>query len=140
MSAPTALDAVLRLAAVTTAPGGGNPSGVVLAERVGTGRFVFATAVGPVVIDTTDSPDGVVASFTSVEPVVCALPDEVLGLLLAVLGLHRDDLDPALPPRQAFAGNTHPVIGLRDPDVFDRIVVDPDPLRELMDAQGWTGP
>lgn len=202
VTTPTPSDDVLRLAAFTTDPAGGNPAGVVLdaagwsdermqavaravgyaetafvvreplerrgvrslairyfspaaevpfcghatvatavalAERLGVGSFAFETAVGPVLIDTNDSPDGVVASFTSVEPSVRELPGGVLDALLGVLGLGRGDLDPALPPRQAFVGNTHPVIGLRDLEVFDAFVVDPGPLRRLMDAQGWRG-
>ncbi|WP_240674852.1 PhzF family phenazine biosynthesis protein [Cellulomonas endophytica] len=202
MTTTTDLDEVLRLAAFTTDPAGGNPAGVVLdatgwgearmqevatavdyaetafvvrppqtvdgerrlairyfspvaevpfcghatvatavalAERDGTGPLLFETPVGPVRLETEASPDGVVASFTSVEPRVDEVPAAALDAVLQVLSLSHEDLDPALPPRLAFAGNTHPVLALADAAVFDGFVVDPAPLRALMDEQGWRG-
>ncbi|WP_353808551.1 PhzF family phenazine biosynthesis protein [Agromyces sp. SYSU T00194] len=110
---------------------------VALAERRGPGRLTFATPVGDVVIDTAAGAHGVEASFTSVEPAVEPLDPEVLRELLAVLGLDAADLDDALPPRIAFAGNRHPIVAVADVAALDRVAFDPAALRRLMDAQGW---
>lgn len=112
---------------------------VVLAERDGTGTFLFETPVGPVPIETSTEQGATVAAFTSVEPAVSPLPDEVLGDLLGLLGLARADLDPAYPPRIAFAGNRHPVLVLADRARFDGFAFDPGAVRELMDAEDWAG-
>lgn len=112
---------------------------VALAARRGPGDLVFRTPVGPVTI-VTRAADGVVtASFTSVEPRVDDLPDDVLDALLGLLGLTRTDVDPAYPPRAAYAGNVHPVLVLRDAATFDGFVFDPAAVRTLMDREGWTG-
>jgi PhzF family phenazine biosynthesis protein len=113
---------------------------VALAEARGPGAFRFETAVGPVVIDTTSDGGGVIrAAFTSVEPRVRALDAAVADDLLGLLGLARDDVDPAWPIDEAFAGNWHPVVALRSRQVFDAFGFEPDALRRLMDRQGWAG-
>lgn len=110
---------------------------VALTERDGAGSFTFDTPVGAVVIETTGAGAGVTASFTGVEPQVSALDDDVLAELLGLLGLSRGDLDPAYPPRIAYAGNWHPVLVLADAAVFDSFGFDPEAVRRLMDGQGW---
>ncbi|WP_350349002.1 PhzF family phenazine biosynthesis protein [Agromyces sp. G08B096] len=109
---------------------------VVLAERAGAGELRFRTAVGDVVIETDAS---ATAAFTSVEPRVADLADDVLDRLLDLLGLDRADLDPRFPPRVAFAGNPHPVLVVADADRFDGFAFDPAAVRALMDAEGWPG-
>ncbi len=115
---------------------------VALADERGTGAFRFETAVGPVVIETTQEAvaggeDVLRASFTSVEPRTRPLADAVE--LLDLLGLDRDDLDPAWPLAEAFAGNWHPVVAVRSLAVFDSFGFDPGAVRRLMDRQGWSG-
>lgn len=113
---------------------------VVLAERDGAGPLDFVTPVGDVHLETTVDADGTVrAAFTSVEPRVEALQPLTRARLLHLLGLEKDDLDPALPPQVAFAGNRHPVLVLQDAGVFDAFSFDPAQLRILMDEQGWAG-
>lgn len=127
---------------------------VALAERRGVGAFTLDTAVGPVVIATArgggragvgtasgaDADAGpVTASFTSVVPVVRDLDPAVADRLLALLGLTRADLDDRRPLRESFAGNRHPIVAVREPDVFDGFGFDPAALRALMDEQGWAG-
>jgi PhzF family phenazine biosynthesis protein len=112
---------------------------VVLAGLVGTGPMRFTTAVGPFDVDTWTGADGVVAAFTSVDPVVGPIDATVLDRLLAVLGLQRDDLAPDHPPRLSSTGNTHPVLVPADAAVFDRLAFDPTDLRALMVEQGWLG-
>ncbi|WP_350281230.1 PhzF family phenazine biosynthesis isomerase [Kribbella sp. HUAS MG21] len=79
---------------------------VALAERDGPGEIVFSTRAGivPVTVDAE-----LRATLTSVEPSVEDAGDisEVLGLL----GWAPEDLDPVLPPRIAYAGARHLVLG-----------------------------
>ena len=82
---------------------------------------------------------GLRAAFTSVEPRTRPLPAGAADDLLGLLGLDRDDLDPAWPLDEAFAGNWHPVVALASRRVFDAFSFDPGAVRELMDRQGWTG-
>ncbi len=112
---------------------------VVLAEREGPGTMVFETPVGDVSIVATTTATGVEVSFTSVEPTVRTLDPEVLARTLGLLSLRADDLDPAYPPRESFAGNWHPMLVLRDPEIFHQFRFAPAPVADLMRAQGWTG-
>jgi PhzF family phenazine biosynthesis protein len=117
---------------------------VALADERGTGAFRFETAVGPVVIETTQEAVAggereLRASFTSVEPRTRPLADAVADELLDLLALDRDDLDPAWSLAEAFAGNWHPVVAVRSLAVFDSFGFDPGAVRELMDRQGWSG-
>ncbi|WP_432520157.1 PhzF family phenazine biosynthesis protein [Kineococcus sp. SYSU DK006] len=110
---------------------------VALAERRGAGPFAFDTPVGPVAIDTALAGGRATASFTSVEPRVDPLAPEVVDAVLDLLGLARDDLDEALPPRTASAGNPHPLLFVREAAAFDAFTFDPAAARRLIDAQGW---
>ncbi len=111
---------------------------VALAERHGTGPLLFDTAVGDVAIETTKTANGeITASFTSVEPSVTPMDDDVVDRLLSLLALRRADLDPAYPPRLSFAGNVHPVLVVSSREAFDSFDFDPTQMRGLMDEQGW---
>jgi PhzF family phenazine biosynthesis protein len=112
---------------------------IALARRDGAGTTIFETPVGPISIVTTGVGDDITAAFTSVEPKLGGLSDEVLLTLLGQLGVTRDDLDPRFPPMLSFAGNWHPVLVFADRGVFDDFEFDPAAMRALMDAQGWTG-
>ncbi|GAA4381363.1 PhzF family phenazine biosynthesis protein [Agromyces bauzanensis] len=111
---------------------------VAIAEREGHGTIRFATPVGEVAIETSEADGAVRAAFTSVEPETAPLPDDVLESLLDLFGITRADLDGRHPPLLAYAGNRHPVLVLRDADVFDGFAFDPAAARALMDAQGWS--
>jgi PhzF family phenazine biosynthesis protein len=112
---------------------------VALARRDGLGTVVFETPVGAISIVTTDDAGEITAAFTSVEPKLGGITDEVLQTLLDQLGVTRDDLDPRFPPQLSFAGNWHPVLVFADRATFDGFTFEPAAMRELMDAQGWTG-
>lgn len=122
---------------------------VALAERRGGGRFTLETNVGPLVVETASDADAdadtnggtrsITASFTSVEPTERELDAEVADRLLSLLGLERSDLDERWPLRESFAGNRHPVVAVREQEVFDAFTFDPTALRTLMDEQGWAG-
>jgi len=112
---------------------------VLLAGGQGAGDFLFETMVGPVVISTEDAGGTVLASFTSVRPDIRDLTDDVRATLLGLLGLAETDLDERLPLQESFAGNWHPIVAVRDRQVFDSFTFDPAAVRRLMDRQQWTG-
>ena len=113
---------------------------VALAERDGVGEVVFDTDAGAVTLRSTAGGDGAVSvSFTSVEPQVRGLDGDVLDRLLGLLGIAPDDLDPRFPPREAFAGNRHPVLTIADRELFDQFRFAPAEVAALMREQGWRG-
>ncbi|MCL2490393.1 MAG: PhzF family phenazine biosynthesis protein [Propionibacteriaceae bacterium] len=112
---------------------------VCLASRLGPGPFVFTTPVGPLDLTTRLEDGQLLAGFTSVEPRVGDLDPAVLDELLGLLGLTFADLSAEYPPREAFAGNLHPLIVLESKATFDTFVFDSPALRALMDREGWQG-
>ncbi|WP_313955872.1 PhzF family phenazine biosynthesis protein [Microbacterium sp. 1.5R] len=112
---------------------------VALAERDGPGEVVFDTASGPIALRAHVADGEVAVSFTSVTPEVRDLDDDVLTRLLSLLGIDRDDLDPRFPPREAFAGNWHPVVTITAREVFDQFRFAPVEVAALMREQGWLG-
>jgi PhzF family phenazine biosynthesis protein len=87
---------------------------VALAERDGPGDVLLHTAAGPVAVRTdADDAGAVTATLTSVEPDVIEIEDDDVETALRLLGWSRDDLDPALPPRIAYAGARHLILAAR---------------------------
>ena len=76
------------------------------------------------------------ATLTSVAPHVEDAPG--LRDLLDAFGLADPDLDPALPPRVAFAGARHLVLGLRDRGTLAAMAYDFDHVLARMRAEDWT--
>jgi PhzF family phenazine biosynthesis protein len=114
-------------------------SGVALAQRRGEGTFLFRTKAGEVVVlARADAGGRLVATLTSVDPLLANLDGAVLDALLAALGYSPADLDPALPPRVAYAGAWHPVIALDNRARLAELAYDFDELKELMLERGWT--
>ena len=114
-------------------------SAVAWAERHGPGRLRLDTAAGAVDVVTTAADDGtVLATLTSVAPRTVDLADDDLAALLAALRWSHPDLDPALPPRVAYAGAWHPVLAAGTRDRLRALDYDVDALGALMDARGWT--
>ncbi|MEU0411957.1 PhzF family phenazine biosynthesis isomerase [Streptomyces griseorubiginosus] len=83
---------------------------VALAERIGPGELVFATPAGIVPVAVAEEGGTVRATLTSVEPHVEEVSDADLAEALAALDWPATDLDPAFPPRIAFAGARHLVL------------------------------
>ncbi|KPC87149.1 phenazine biosynthesis protein PhzF [Streptomyces sp. NRRL WC-3753] len=83
---------------------------VALAERTGPGELVFATRAGTVPVTVSEEDGTLRATLTSVEPHVEEVTDADLGEALAALDWPAADLDPAFPPRIAFAGARHLVL------------------------------
>jgi PhzF family phenazine biosynthesis protein len=190
MPPPSAEIEILRLAAFTDDPRGGNPAGVVLdaagleadqmqaiaarvgysetafvdgdavryfspaievpfcghatiatavalARRDGPGERVFRTAAGDVAILTRAAADGTLtATLTSVAPRVEDAGD--VAAALAALRWSEDDLDPALPPRVAFAGARHLVLAARTRARLAELSYDFDQLKDYMSARDLT--
>ncbi|MFG3001097.1 PhzF family phenazine biosynthesis protein [Streptomyces sp. NPDC048340] len=95
---------------------------VALGERIGPGELLFATRAGTVPVSVTgsatgsatgsqDGGSGLRATLTSVEPHVEAISDADLAEALAALDWPAADLDPGIPPRIAYAGARHLVLG-----------------------------
>jgi PhzF family phenazine biosynthesis protein len=112
---------------------------VALAERDGPGEVVFETRNGPVPVSSRlDDQGRITATLTSVAPRVEELADAELDEALAALGWAREDLDPDLPPRVAFAGASHLVIAAATRERLADLDYDFDRLGALMAARDWT--
>lgn len=83
---------------------------IALAERDGPGELVFSTAAGTVPVTVTREGDELRATLTSVEPHTTDVAADDLTEALAALDWPAADLDPALPPRIAYAGARHLVL------------------------------
>lgn len=81
-----------------------------LAERDGPGELEFATRAGTVPVTVTREGGELRATLTSVAPHVEDIAPDDLAEALAALNWPADSLDPALPPRIAYAGARHLVL------------------------------
>ncbi|KOX01101.1 phenazine biosynthesis protein PhzF [Streptomyces sp. NRRL B-1140] len=109
------------------------------AERHGTGRLLLRTPAGPVTVTTDRAADGnLVATLVSVAPRSVPLEEGDLAELLAILGWSADDLDPALPPRVAYAGAWHPVVAAASRERLADLDYDMAALTALMARRDWT--
>jgi PhzF family phenazine biosynthesis protein len=169
---------VLRLAAFTDDPAGGNPAGVVLdaggldaaaMQRIaaevgfsetafvdgdavrffspvaevpfcghatiatgvalGDGTHVLRTAAGEVPVVVRDG----VATLTSVAPSLHRVREDELAEALELLRWWPEDLDPALPPRIAYAGARHLVLAAATRERLDELDYEFDGLRAFME-------
>ncbi|RPF46289.1 PhzF family phenazine biosynthesis protein [Streptomyces sp. Ag109_G2-6] len=109
------------------------------AQRYGVGRLVLHIQAGPVPVTTSTGPDGaVVATLVSVAPRTAEIPEADLAELLAALRWSAADLDPALPPRAAYAGAWHPVIAAGSRERLSDLDYDMAALAALMARRDWT--
>jgi len=115
-------------------------TGVALAERGElTGEAVFRTRSGEVGVTVGRDADGAAtATLTSVAPSTRAVAPEDLDEALAALGWEPAELDPALPPRVAYAGAHHLVVAAATRERLARLDYDFDRLGALMAARDWT--
>lgn len=109
------------------------------ADRHGTGLLRLHTRAGQVDVVTAAAADGVVtATLTSVHTSVAGVAEDDVDEALAALGWRRDDLDPVLPPRVAYAGAHHLVLALHDRATLARLDYDVPRLGRLMADRDWT--
>jgi PhzF family phenazine biosynthesis protein len=114
-------------------------SAAAYADRYGPGALVFDTPAGRIEVSTTVTPTGATtATLISVEPRTEPLAAADLAALLAALRWAADDLDPALPPRVAFAGAWHPVVAAATRQRLAGLDYDRDALTALMVDRDWT--
>ncbi|MEU4156903.1 PhzF family phenazine biosynthesis isomerase [Actinoplanes sp. NPDC026670] len=108
---------------------------VATAVALGPGEHLFSTNAGevPVLVDEAGT-----ATLTSVDPHVSELATDDLAALLAALRWTGDDLDPALPPKVAYAGAYHPVIAVTSRERLADLDYDVPALTALMTGRGWT--
>jgi PhzF family phenazine biosynthesis protein len=107
-------------------------TGVAIAERSGPGRIVFHTSEGEVPVDTSIDAGGVTATLTSVAPYVEDAPATLLEPALQALGYQPEDLDAQLPPKVAYAGVRHLIIGVATRERLARLEYDFESLQRLM--------
>ena len=107
---------------------------VALAERDGPGELVFHTQVGAVPVST----DAGGATLTSPPPRVQKVKPATVDRALELLRWSRDDLDPALPPKFAFAGVHHLILAAATRERLADLDYDFDGLADLMHELGVT--
>jgi PhzF family phenazine biosynthesis protein len=113
--------------------------GVAHAARNGTGRLALTTPAGPVEVTTATGADGATtATLVSVPPRTAPLADDDRRMVLAALRWDERDLDPALPPRVAYAGAWHPIIAATTRARLADLDYGFDALGALMAARDWT--
>lgn len=113
-------------------------SAVALAQRDGPGEQLFHTQAGAVPVCTTRVEGECVATLTSVPPRVEPAPPALLADVLSALRWLPHELDPALPPRIAFAGAHHLVIAAGTHARLRALDYDFDILKRVMLEAGLT--
>ncbi len=107
-------------------------SAVALAERMGPGELTFHTQAGLVPVATAVTDGRLTATLTSVAPYVEAVPAALLSGVLTSLRWSREELDPTLPPRIAYAGARHLILAARTRQRLAALDYDYDALKQLM--------
>jgi PhzF family phenazine biosynthesis protein len=109
------------------------------AREHGPGERVLHTRAGVVRVRTFLGDDGGYrAELVSVAPRSEPIAPEDLAELLTALRWSASELDPALPPRAAYAGAWHPVIAASSRSRLADLDYDMTALAELMRRRDWT--
>ena len=111
---------------------------IAIHRQYGGTELVFDTLSGRVPVMVEEIGGTAWATLTSVEPHVDEMGPDDLTRLLSLLRISAAELDPALPPKVAYAGVRHPVIALASQSAHAALEYDFDGLRELMEERGWT--
>ncbi|MGP4104008.1 PhzF family phenazine biosynthesis protein [Nonomuraea sp. KM90] len=108
------------------------------ASRRGPGELLMHTKAGPIRVDTAVNAEGLMcATLVSVPPKTAPIPSSELSGLLAALKWSAAELDPALPPRAAYAGVWHPVIAARTRSRLAELDYEMPVLAEVMRRNDW---
>jgi len=111
---------------------------VAYAQRHGVGELRLHTKAGPITVTTSVSADGhTIASLVSVPPRSMHISDANLAQLLSALHWPAEDLDPAMPPRAAYAGAWHPIVAAASRTRLADLDYDAPTLAELMRDNDW---
>jgi PhzF family phenazine biosynthesis protein len=112
---------------------------VALADRDGAGRLELDTRAGRIEVETRAAPgQPTTATLTSVPTRSAPVDAETLAAALHALNWTEAELDPALPPRVAYAGAHHLVLAARTRERLARLHYDFEALGALMAVQDWT--
>ncbi|MDK2122986.1 PhzF family phenazine biosynthesis protein [Parachitinimonas caeni] len=107
-------------------------TGVVLGEKSGEGRYLLQTKAGDIPLSVQRQDGHYTAALTSVEPRHQVASTALVDAALSALGWQPADLDPAIPPALAFAGNWHLVVAVRAAETLAALDYDFDELKSLM--------
>ncbi|MGH3358484.1 MAG: PhzF family phenazine biosynthesis protein [Nocardioidaceae bacterium] len=107
---------------------------VAVAERIGPGDLLFTTQAGPIPVTVAAGrgTGALHAILTTAEPYVVPASQADVEEALTALDWPSADLDPALPPRIAYAGARHLVLAAATRDRLARLDYDFDRLTVLM--------
>lgn len=105
---------------------------VALGDRIGTGDLLFHTPAGPVPVSVARRDGALTATLSSVPPRVYDVGSAEVVEALAALRWSATELDPALPPRIAFAGVRHLVLAAATRSRLAELDYDFDRLLGLM--------
>lgn len=112
---------------------------VALGERLGPLDLTFETNAGQVPVTVAATPDGaLLATLTSVEPHTEDADPQDVTEALAALNWPATDLDPAIPPRIAYAGARHLVLSAATRARLAELDYDFVRLRTLMERLDLT--
>ncbi|GIL28584.1 PhzF family phenazine biosynthesis protein [Actinocatenispora comari] len=111
---------------------------VALGDRIGPGDLLFHTPAGPVPVSVVRRGGVLAATLTSVPARVYPVDAAEVAEALAALRWPAGELDPALPPRIAFAGVRHLVLAAASRSRLAALDYDFDRLLALMRRQELT--
>ncbi|WP_333834069.1 PhzF family phenazine biosynthesis protein [Rubrimonas sp.] len=112
--------------------------GSVLAERAGGGVFPLILNTGRIEVEGRREAGRAGATLTSPPTRSAAADPALVGAALELFGLAPDELDPALPPALAHAGNDHLILALRDRATLSQMTYDLATGARLMRRDGLT--
>ena len=113
-------------------------SGVVLGREDGDGTYVLDTSIGEVEVTAKQRGSEMAASLQSVATEQKQIARATLQEALNCLGWNEDDLDPGIPPINAFAGAWHYILAVANQDTLANLDYDFDALKALMQREGLT--
>jgi len=113
-------------------------SGVVLGHEDGVGTYVLDTSIGEVEVTAKRRGSDMAASLQSVATEQKQIAHATLQEALDCIGWSEDDLDPSIPPINAFAGAWHYILAVTNRDTLANLDYDFDALRALMQREGVT--
>jgi PhzF family phenazine biosynthesis protein len=107
-------------------------TGVILGKSHGDGIYQLTTTVGMVPVTVHHHDGRYQASLTSVAPMHKSAPELLVSSILETLGWTQRDLDPTIPPVQAYAGAWHLVLAVTEQHRLNTLEYDFDRLKMLM--------
>lgn len=112
-------------------------TGVALGEINGPGEYTFETNTGDVRVSVSKSDARFIAELSATTAMVSEIETELLEELLEILNYNHTDLDPSHPVRIANAGNSHPIMILKNPETLQNLDYNFDALKTLCRIHNW---